>query len=132
MEESNHDMVNMLTQQIGRVFNPLIQDTDSSYQALSTQIERIVNFFGAPHVRNTPAPQNQSVRLVENPVERPNNVIPVNQVQQPVVEQQALRGGERIQILVKRNQDADQVVMQAQQNNLEGRNNITNGHPGYQ
>jgi len=35
MEDSNHEMVNMLTQQIGTVFNPLIRDTYNSYLALS-------------------------------------------------------------------------------------------------
>ena len=32
MDESNHDMVNMLTQQIGTVINPIIQKTNDSYQ----------------------------------------------------------------------------------------------------
>ena len=48
MEDSNHEMVNMVTQQIGTVINPLIRDTNSSYQALAAQVERIANFFGAP------------------------------------------------------------------------------------
>lgn len=38
MDESNHDMVNMLTQQIGTVFNPLIQNTNHSYQQLAHQM----------------------------------------------------------------------------------------------
>jgi len=38
-------MVNLLTQQIGMVFNPLIQTTDQGYQALATQMERITYFF---------------------------------------------------------------------------------------
>jgi len=85
MAESNHDMVNLLTQQIGIVFSPLIQDTNNSYQALSTQMERIANFFGTRPAPNTPAPQNQNVWPVEIPVERPNNGVPIYQVQQPVV-----------------------------------------------
>ena len=48
MDDSNHDMVNMLTQQIGTVFNPLIQNTNQSYQLLANQMGRIVDFFGAP------------------------------------------------------------------------------------
>jgi hypothetical protein len=36
MDESNHEMVNFLTQQIGTMFNPLIRDTNRSYQALTT------------------------------------------------------------------------------------------------
>ena len=37
IDESNHEMVNLLTQQIGTMFNPLIQDTNRSYKALATQ-----------------------------------------------------------------------------------------------
>ena len=36
MDENNHGMVNFLTQQIGTMFNPFIQDTNRSYQALAT------------------------------------------------------------------------------------------------
>jgi len=50
MEESNHEMLNLLTQHISTMFNPLIEDTNNSYQALSTQMKRIANFFGAPPV----------------------------------------------------------------------------------
>lgn len=28
MDESNHDMINTLTQQMGTIFNPLIQNTN--------------------------------------------------------------------------------------------------------
>jgi len=45
MEESNHEMVNLLTQKIGTVYNPLIQNTNQSYQALATQMGRIAYFF---------------------------------------------------------------------------------------
>lgn len=32
MDESNHDMINTLTQQMDIIFNPLIQNTNQSYQ----------------------------------------------------------------------------------------------------
>ena len=32
MDNGNNDMVNMLTQHIGTMFNPLIQNTNHSYQ----------------------------------------------------------------------------------------------------
>jgi len=48
MEDSNHEMVNMLTQQIGTVFNPIIRDTHNGNLALSDQMARIANFLGAP------------------------------------------------------------------------------------
>jgi hypothetical protein len=45
MDESNHEMVNLLTQKIGTVFNPLIRDTNRSYQDSTTQMGRIADFF---------------------------------------------------------------------------------------
>lgn len=48
INESNHVMINMLTQQIGMVFNPLIQNNNQSYQLLVNQMGRIAKFFGAP------------------------------------------------------------------------------------
>lgn len=32
MDESNHDMVNLLTRQMGIIFNPLIQNMNHGYQ----------------------------------------------------------------------------------------------------
>jgi hypothetical protein len=52
MDESNHEMVNLLTLQIGTIFNPLIRETNRSYQALTTQMGRIADLF-APHNRFT-------------------------------------------------------------------------------
>jgi hypothetical protein len=48
MDESNHEMVNLLTQQMSTVFNPLIQNTNDSYQMLAHQMGRIADFFGTP------------------------------------------------------------------------------------
>jgi len=126
MDDTNHEMVNMLTQQIGTVFNPLIQQTHNSYQTLIDQMGRIVDFFGAPPTQNRPMPHNQNLRPVQILVERLNNGAPVAQIQQPVVELQPQGKPERAPILVQRNQDADQVVRKIQQNNFDGRNNIAN------
>jgi hypothetical protein len=53
MDESNHDMVNMLTQQIGTMFIPLIQNTNNSYQKLAIQMGDVVPnvsiFVSCPH-----------------------------------------------------------------------------------
>ena len=57
MEDSNHEMVNMLTQQIGTVFYPLIRDTHNSYLALLDQMGRIADFSGGPPRRNVQIPQ---------------------------------------------------------------------------
>jgi len=126
MEDSNHEMVNQVTQQIGTIINPLIRDTNNSYQAMSAQMERIANFFGAPLVRNTPAPQNQNTRVIEIPKERPDGQMPGNVAQQQVLQPRAHEETEIVLILVDRHQDADQVVMQARRNNYEGQNNIAN------
>ncbi|WJX45972.1 hypothetical protein P8452_32814 [Trifolium repens] len=92
MDESNHDMVNMLTQQIGTVFNPLIQNTNQSYQLLANQMGRIADFFGAPQVPNQQVPQIQNAVPLQI-AQAPNNAImlapnnvgnPLNQIQQPV------------------------------------------------
>jgi len=114
MEDSNHEIVNQVTQQIGMIINPLIRDTNNSYQALSAQMERITNFFGVPPVRNTPVPQNQNAREVENHGEVADNQVPRNMAQQQqLVQPQARDKPEIIPIMVNRHQDADQVVMQA-------------------
>jgi hypothetical protein len=52
MHESNHDMVNMLTQHISIVFNPLIHNTNNNYQILANQMGRIADFFCTPQVFN--------------------------------------------------------------------------------
>lgn len=58
MDESNHEMVHMLTQQMVTILRPLIQDSIQSYQQLATQMTRIGDFFGAPRaqVRQNPTP----------------------------------------------------------------------------
>ncbi|KAK2449663.1 hypothetical protein QL285_008835 [Trifolium repens] len=146
MDESNHDMVNMLTQQIGTVFNPLIQNTNQSYQLLANQMGRIADFFGAPQAPNQQVPQIQNVVLLQI-AQAPNNVImpapnnvvnPINQIQQPVpvvepqvqiqAQQQALPQVEQNPgiVLVNRNQNADDIVRNVQNNNFAGQNNIAN------
>lgn len=62
MDESNHEMAHMLTQQMGIILRPLIQDSTQSYQQLETQMTRIENFLGAPRaqVRQTPPPPPRS------------------------------------------------------------------------
>jgi len=76
MEETNHEMVNLVTQQIGGVINPLIQDMNKSYQALSVQMERMADFFGAPAARNTPVSQNLNAGSVENTTVSQINQVP--------------------------------------------------------
>ncbi|KEH16963.1 hypothetical protein MTR_0059s0080 [Medicago truncatula] len=99
IDESNHEMVNLLTQEIGTVFNPLIRDTNRSYQALTTQMGRIKDFL---LLHNMP-------QLVP----QPQPVEPVIQVQPEVV-------------LVDRNHDAYEVVRKVKQQNIGAHNKIAN------
>jgi len=88
MDESTHEMVNMLTQQIGTVFNPLIQNTNQSYQALATQMGRIADFFSPaqPIHQQIPQIQNpQPLQIVEHVVQR-QQPVPQPQPVEPVVQ----------------------------------------------
>lgn len=60
MDVSNHEMLNMLTQQINNVFNPLIQNTNHSYQQWMHQIGQIMSFFGAPQETTQPISNNHA------------------------------------------------------------------------
>ena len=106
MDESNHEMVKLLTQQLGTVFNPLIRDTNRSYKALTTQMGRIADFFAPPQPLYQPVTQiqNQQPRwLIEPMVQRPQHV-PQPQPVEPVIQ------GQPEVILVDRNNNADEVV----------------------
>lgn len=48
MNESNHEIVYMLTQQMCIVLNPLIQTINCNYEMLAEKMGRIANLFGAP------------------------------------------------------------------------------------
>ena len=56
MDESNQNMVHTITQHIGNVFTPLLENTTRSYQQLTHQMGRIADFLGAPPVPPTPVP----------------------------------------------------------------------------
>jgi hypothetical protein len=113
MDEANHDMANLVTQQMGAITNPLIRDTNNSYQALSAQMEWIADFFGAPAARSTPVTRNLNGGSIEPPTVSQNAQVPENQMQPPMAQAQMLEEPEKAPIFVNRNQDADQVVMQA-------------------
>ncbi|WJX18504.1 hypothetical protein P8452_08296 [Trifolium repens] len=130
MDESNHDMVNLLTQQIGTVFNPLIQNTNDSYQMLAYQMGRIADFFGTPSLQNQPrinhvAPQMILPAMSATPINpRPPYVIPQVTPQQepvPMTQEEYQYQNEVNQpppiVMVRRNQDPDDVVRNVQNNN---------------
>lgn len=65
-DESNHEIVHMLTQKMGTILSPLIQDSMQSYQQLATQMIRIGFFLGTPRaqVRQNPTPPPRPETLV--------------------------------------------------------------------
>ncbi|WJX53646.1 hypothetical protein P8452_39618 [Trifolium repens] len=130
MDESNHDMVNILTQQIGTVINPLIQNTNDSYQMLAYQMGRIADFFGTPSFQNQPrinhaTPQMILPAMSATPINpRPPYVIPqVTPQQEPVpMTQEEYQYQTEVNqpppiVMVRRNQDPDEVVRNVQNNN---------------
>jgi hypothetical protein len=122
MDESNHEMVNLLTQQIGTVFNPLIRDTNRSYQALTTQMGRIAYLFAPPKHVYQPVPQIQNQQplwLIDPMVQRPQ-LVPQPQPVELVIQ------GQPEVVLVDRNHDVDEVVRNVQQQNIGAHNNIAN------
>jgi hypothetical protein len=139
MDESNHEMVNLLTQQIGTVFNPLIQSTNDSYNMLAHQMGRIADFFGTPAPPVQPRLNYQAPQLIMPAM----SATPQNQGQTFVTPEQQINQGPtfvaqeehqyqpevnqppRI-VLVNRNQNADEVVQNFQNNNLGGQNNLAN------
>jgi len=65
------------------VFNPLIQNTNQSYQALATQMGRITYFFAPPQTVYQHIPQIQNIPQNQNT--QPLEIVePVVQRQQPV------------------------------------------------
>lgn len=66
MDESDHDMVNRLTQQIGTLFNRLIQNKNNTYQQLAHQMGQLFYFFGVPQAPMQPIPKVQGVGTTQN------------------------------------------------------------------
>ena len=128
MDESNHEMVNLLIQQIGTVFNPFIQNTNQGYQALVTQMGRIADFFAPPRTVYQQIPQIQNIPLIQN-TKHVQIVEPIVQRQQPVPRPQTVEPMVQAQpevILVDKNHDVDEVVRNVQQQNFVAHNNIAN------
>lgn len=49
-DESNLEMVNMLTRHMGTIFNPLMQNTTQTNQQLEAHMMQIVDLFCVPQV----------------------------------------------------------------------------------
>jgi hypothetical protein len=48
MDDSNHEMMNMMTHQMATVFNPVIENSTATYHALATQMGRLADVLGVP------------------------------------------------------------------------------------
>ena len=54
MDESNHEMVQMLTQTLTTVLNPMIQNAAQSNQQMTSQVARMSEFLGVPQPQRHP------------------------------------------------------------------------------
>ncbi|XP_058771881.1 uncharacterized protein LOC131645223 [Vicia villosa] len=122
MDESNHDMVNALTQQIGTIFTPMVNNTNHSYEMLANQMSRIADFFGTPPVQPRHTSQVSNVRVVETP----GNGFDQGTQRQATEQDEEEHLEQNVPRVVQRNQDAKQVLRNVQQNNFMGHNNISN------
>ena len=102
----------------------MIRDTNTSYERLPAQMERIANYFGAPPTRHVPGPQETNT-LIKVPTKRNPDQLTENRVLRrgPLPNQEE---PERVAVLVNGRQNSDQVVIQACQDNYESHNNIAN------
>lgn len=131
MDDSNHDLVHMLTNQMGSVINPIVQESaETNRQSAETnrqviaQLTRLCNFLGAPQVLVLQAPL--AVRMAA-PVQQNMGAADDETVHQgQVVNNQPPRNPmvEPPRIVVNRNQEADQVVEQIRHEDLVVENNL--------
>ncbi|XP_050908201.1 uncharacterized protein LOC127121810 [Lathyrus oleraceus] len=126
MDESNHEMVQMLTQTLTTVLNPLIQNTTQSDQHMTTQVARMFEFLGIPqHQRPLPRDwvrENQKATFEEDLT---INQIPQNQggvVLPPRIEPHVPR--EPRVLMVNRNQNADDIIRQVRHDDMAADNNL--------
>ncbi|XP_050875892.1 uncharacterized protein LOC127079548 [Lathyrus oleraceus] len=115
-------MVHVLTQQMGTILRPLMQDSTQSYQQLATQMTRIEDFIGAPRaqVRQTPPPPprpeipTRHEETVDETIEQEHQEVKSipRVAQRPPI------------VLVNRNHDPDHVVRQVRQEAMDWEKNL--------
>ncbi|XP_027337413.1 uncharacterized protein LOC113851132 [Abrus precatorius] len=123
MDESNHEMVNMLTHQMTTVLNPIVEMTNTSYQILAEQMRRIADVFGAPRV-----PIRQGQNVAQTPNQDATNLGRNGQIFEqnrpnfgpnlPRQNEGNFQGNQPF--IIARNQNADEILEQVRQNNLGG------------
>lgn len=116
INESNLELVNTITQKMGTIFNPLITNTNQTYDLLANQMRWIDDFFGTPHIPSRPTPQISNEGYVEMPE---NGLVQANVSQNQGLRYDPIPNREEMEyvaqvnsipLTVHRNQDADQVL----------------------
>lgn len=116
MDESNLELVNSLAQQMEIIFNPLITNTNQTYELLANQMGRITGFFGTLQIPPRLTPQISNVEQVETPK---NGMVHANVSQDqrfrpelvPNREEEEYIGQHNPRpLMLQRNQDTDQVL----------------------
>lgn len=126
MDESNHEMVQMLTQTLTTVLNPLIQNTTQSNQQMTAQVARMSEFLGIPQ-HQRPLPRDW-VRENQEPTFEEDltiNQIPQNQggvVVPSRIEPHVPK--EPRMLIVNRNQNVDDIIRQVRHDEVAADNNL--------
>ncbi|XP_050895158.1 uncharacterized protein LOC127101751 [Lathyrus oleraceus] len=104
MDDSNHELVNMLTNQMATVFNPVIQESADRNRQVANQLTRLCNFLGAParqmaQVARQTVPVQMEIGAAEDEtvhevqILRPNKIKALNQESQDVTRWIMARNG---------------------------------------
>ncbi|RYQ90202.1 hypothetical protein Ahy_B09g096438 isoform E [Arachis hypogaea] len=102
VEESHHDLVNLLTQQMTTILNPMMADHESRFKRLARQVERIVRIVDYDEgERHNAKGNNEGMKnIFQNKNNIPNrenpHMVPRGQNADDFLAR--LRGGERYQV----------------------------------
>ncbi|XP_016192412.1 uncharacterized protein LOC107633285 [Arachis ipaensis] len=102
VEESHHDLVNLLTQQMTTILNPMLADHESRFERLARQVERIARIVDYDEGERHNARRNNEgmENIFQNENQIPNrenpHVVPRGQNADDFLAR--LRGGERYQV----------------------------------
>ncbi|XP_050890253.1 uncharacterized protein LOC127095628 [Lathyrus oleraceus] len=126
MDDSNHELVNMLTNQMGTVFNPVIHESTETNRQVANQLTRLCNFLGAPARQMAQVVRQTILVQVEIRVTK-DETVHEGQILRPQQNQGVESGvaGRNQMMLVNRHQDADQIIDKHRQEDLAVENNLT-------
>ncbi|XP_057444650.1 uncharacterized protein LOC130736894 [Lotus japonicus] len=122
-DDSQHEMVNMLSRQMREIFNPLIQNTNANNQELAHQMGRLATALGAQN-ETAPLPRIEPIPPVAIPARRP--VQPYQHVgQNPLFEEnEGGPPGPQNVYMVNRDEHADGVLERIRDQNAGGQQNV--------